>query len=640
MIKKNFSIQIIIMFMIFFQFGCGKNNLIDFFASNRNDSKNVYTFQKSASSGQPDKSKINKNDTTSLTGSEIEKQNGIKSDSCSVLNSDTTTPGKTEKVSDRKDLTSSESDNASLLVIGQTEQYDFSEIKKKIYMTDKVYNLKTGEDKKSIEGKEGLKRIQERYNNALALYDSGKYEEAKKELRISLVMIADQDMDIETLFRFGDVYKDIFESTKSAETAPDQNNAVLDTTAAVKSNILSEEKKILEELDKNVAGYDFPVEFNQEVETCLNRYMTENREKMAKRLARSTRYISRMKEIFKNEGLPQDLAYLPLIESEFKIRAYSRAGAAGLWQFMRATGKKYKLHIDWAIDERYDPEAATKAAACYLKDLYKIFDSWLLAEAAYNAGEFRILRAMGVAVSRDFWTLAKKKVLPVETRRYVADFMANLIIAKNPEKYGFTNIEYEPLLEYDEVTIEKGFTLSSCAKAAQCSIEEVKTLNPALIQGCTPVHTSQFVLKIPKGRAELFKINISELKPISNIARAGVDEHIVRSGESMSTIAVKYGIPLKTLAEVNNISNVNIIKIGMRLIIPSNKNSNSENDSPGEDYNYKKVFYTVQKGDTLWDISKKYNVTINKIIEWNKDFKNRSQIYPGEKISIWIKEEL
>lgn len=491
--------------------------------------------------------------------------------------------------------------------------------------------------------KDGKTIIQEHYSKALSLYDAGEYDKAREELKICLKMTADLDLDIETLFRFGDVYKDVFDSTAAQEITVEQNIST-DTTAdttVLDINIVQEEKKIVEGFNKDGVTYDFPVEFNEEVKKYIKLHVTKNHKAMMGRLARSGKYIDMMKEIFKNEGLPQDLAYLPMIESAYKVKAYSRAGAGGLWQFMRKTGQNYGLRSDWSIDERYDPVASTKAAAKYLKALYTIFDSWLLAEAAYNAGEFRILRAMGLAVSRDFWYLASKNILARETRGYVADFMANLIIAKNPEKYGFSNIQYEKPLEYDEVVIENCVELSFAARLAECSVEELKSLNPALLKWCTPIDYPKFVLKIPKGKAETFNANLTKIAKADSTGRIGWTQHVVKSGETMSTISWKYGIPMESIAKANNIGNVNRISVGTRLFIPYGKNSvpNEVAGINNSDSGYRKIEYVVQAGDTLWEIGKRYNITLNKIREWNIDFSGREHIFPGQKIAIWVKEE-
>ncbi len=218
--------------------------------------------------------------------------------------------------------------------------------------------------------------------------------------------------------------------------------------------------------------------------------------------------------------------------------------------------------------------------------------------------------------------------------------MANFIIAKNPEKFGFSNIPYEKPLEYDEIVIENCMELSFAARLAECSVEELKALNPALLKWCTPIDYPNFVLKIPEGKSETFNINLTKIAKADPNGKIGWTQHVVKSGETMSTISWKYGIPMGSIAKANNIGNVNRISVGTRLFIPYGKNSSSDEVASIKDESgYRKIEYIVQSGDTLWEIGKKYNATLNKIREWNIDFSSKEHIFPGQKIAIWVKEE-
>ncbi|MDD5774113.1 MAG: LysM peptidoglycan-binding domain-containing protein [bacterium] len=624
--KKSFFLIIFTAFFIV-QVGCLKkaaqNNLMDQKLAESPDPEKL-------ASDVPDLKQDSLNDPKIAVSSKAgpaTESNVINNDPLILINDNRQSKSVIENIPSLEEVVNNTSNNEIL-------EEDTAEV-----IINDVNNKKQDEQ---IVLKDGKALIQEHYSKALSFYDSGEYDKAKAELNVCLKMTADLDLDIETLFRFSDIYKDVFESTATMEVTAEQNiltDSTVDSTV-LDINIVQEEKMIMEGLDNGGVIYDFPVEFNEEVKRYIKLYTTSNHKAMAGRLARSGKYIAMMKEIFKNEGLPQDLAYLPLIESAYKVKAYSRAGAGGLWQFMRKTGQRYSLKSDWSVDERYDPVASTKAAAKYLKDLYKIFDSWLLAEAAYNAGEYRILRAMGLAVSRDFWYIASKNILARETKGYVAAFMANLIIAKNPEKFGFTNIPYEQPLEYDEVVIENCVELSFASRLAECSVEELKAMNPALLKWCTPIDYPNFVLKIPKGKAEAFNTNLTKIAKTDPNGKIGWTQHVVKSGETMSTISWKYGIPIGSIAKANNIGNVNRISVGTRLFIPYGKNSSpDEVASIKDESGYKKIEYIVQSGDTLWEIGKKYNITLNKIREWNIDFSGKEHIFPGQKIAIWIKEE-
>ncbi|MGZ3536586.1 MAG: lytic transglycosylase domain-containing protein, partial [Thermodesulfobacteriota bacterium] len=203
---------------------------------------------------------------------------------------------------------------------------------------------------------------------------------------------------------------------------------------------------ILRGAQREEPGLDIPIVINGRVEQFIQFFQTTIRHKFITWLARSEKYIPFMKGVLKEHGLPEDLVYLSLIESGFDPNAYSRAKAVGLWQFMYFTGKRYGLRSNWWVDERRDPEKSTIAAAKYLKDLYEMFACWYLAAAGYNAGEYKIINAIKRYKTEDFWKLANYRYLKRETKDYVPLMIAATLVAKEPEKYGFTGVEYqEPL---------------------------------------------------------------------------------------------------------------------------------------------------------------------------------------------------
>jgi hypothetical protein len=183
-------------------------------------------------------------------------------------------------------------------------------------------------------------------------------------------------------------------------------------------------------------NFEVPVQVNKQVKAYLNYFSTERKEVIRRQLTRSTLYLPMIKKIFREYGLPDDLAYLAMIESGFNPNARSPAGACGLWQFIKGTGRRYGLVINNQVDERFDPEKSTRAAARYLLDLYKQFGSWYLAAASYNCGEGRVQKELSKG-NHNFWELSANKCLPTETKNYVPQMIAAIIIAKNPEKYGF-----------------------------------------------------------------------------------------------------------------------------------------------------------------------------------------------------------
>jgi membrane-bound lytic murein transglycosylase D len=232
---------------------------------------------------------------------------------------------------------------------------------------------------------------------------------------------------------------------------------------------------------------DIPLTLNNKVQYFVNYFQTSGRSVFARWLSRSERYIPMMKQVLKKEGLPEDLVYLAMIESGFSPHAYSVASAVGPWQFMSATGKRYSLRIDQWIDERRDPLKSTVAAAMYLKELYGIFNKdWYLAAAGYNAGENKILRAINMYESRDYWQLSKGSYLKRETKDYVPRLLAAAIIAKEPAKYGFADVAYLPPIEFDTVLIPSRTDLELVAKISDIPYQTLRELNPELRRWCTP----------------------------------------------------------------------------------------------------------------------------------------------------------
>lgn len=371
--------------------------------------------------------------------------------------------------------------------------------------------------------------------------------------------------------------------------------------------------------------FDFPIEINERVTSIIVAYMEKFRESFQEALNRSGRYLNYIKKVFRERGLPEDLAYLPLIESAFKERAVSRKRAKGLWQFMRSTARKYGLRVDWWIDERYDPIKSTVAAARYLEDLYQEFQDWYLAIAAYNAGEGRIRRAIKRAGSRNFWDIMP--YIRRETRNYVPAFIASLLIAKNPEQYGFS-VNPEPPFEYDEVEIPSPTDLRIVAECAGVSYRVIKQYNLHLLRYITPSNVKKIKIRLPKGLKERFYQKFAKLKPSQRLKWTW---HIVRKGETLYSISRKYSVPYREIKRANNLRS-NLIKPGWKLLIPLSAYS------PRIRYSRKrvsvkgKVVHIVKPGETLYSISRKYNVSIRYIKRINSLKSNL--IKPGDRLII------
>jgi len=316
---------------------------------------------------------------------------------------------------------------------------------------------------------------------------------------------------------------------------------------------------------KPETAFDIPIVMNERVEYFILYFQTTLRDKFLNWLARSAKYIPMMKALLRENGLPEDLVYMALIESGFNPHAFSRSKACGPWQFISSTGKKYGLLVNWWIDERRDPEKSTIAAAKYLTDLYDMFECWYLAAASYNAGEGKISRAMKRYRTEDFWELTKHRDLKRETKNYVPQMIAAALVAKDPEKYGFTDIEYQEVLCYDKVTVPEVTDLGLIAKACEISLEEVKDLNPELLRNWTPPNVSDYEMRIPCGKREAFLKNFEMLGPR---LRFQFKTHVVKKGDTLAGIAKMYRVTLEPLLEINKIKKTTRLSIGTNLLIP------------------------------------------------------------------------
>ncbi len=325
---------------------------------------------------------------------------------------------------------------------------------------------------------------------------------------------------------------------------------------------------VLQEGRKGEPSFDIPIVMNSRVEQFIQFFQTTIRHKFVTWLARSEKYIPFMKTVLKEHGLPEDLVYLSLIESGFDPHAYSRAKAVGLWQFIYLTGKRYGLRSNWWVDERRDPEKSTIAAAKYLKDLYEMFACWYLAAAGYNAGEYKIINAIKRYKTEDFWKLTNYRYLKRETKDYVPLMIAATLVAKDPEKYGFTDVEYQEPLRYEKVKVPELTDLSHIAKACETSLEEIRDLNPELRRGVTPPNETQYEIKIPFGKRDLFFENFEAMQPLEKFQ---FKTHLVKKGETLPRIAKLYRVDLEPLLEINHLGKTGPLSKGTTLFIPLSK---------------------------------------------------------------------
>lgn len=484
-----------------------------------------------------------------------------------------------------------------------------------------------------------------------------------------------------------------------------------------------ESPKLAERKEVGLGIMDFTPVINSEVEGYI-KYFSDDRHRIFKKwLERYNRYGPMMRRILAAHGLPEDLVFVAMVESGFSPYAYSRSRAVGPWQFISGTGIRYGLTTNWWIDERNDPVKSTYAAARYLKDLYEMFGAWPLALAGYNAGEMRVKKGLEQTGLADFWGLARTSQLRQETKDYVPQIMAANIIAKNPEKYGFDDVNYMPRLVYEEVEINESTDLKTLAHMSGITYEELKDLNPELRKGMTPPNYPGYKLKIPYGYTYTFLAN---RKNIDANNRVAWQRHHVKRGETLFSISRKYGTSVDAVASLNKLNGRRTLLAGASILIPVAANEQAKktlvadakdgvtktdtgvdsvtgagNDKvrkversdttlkPAVDKNknetvkpekvtevaaagrtrtptttkgvaasvsrasferdkatskglvtykgeqYRKVFHTVEKGHTLWRISRSYRVDLQELMQWN-GLNVGQRIRPGDVLQILV----
>ena len=401
-------------------------------------------------------------------------------------------------------------------------------------------------------------------------------------------------------------------------------------------------EKDLADAESDEPSFDIPITVNDAVERWLTYFQTDGRKNFAIYLSRAGRYEPMMRAIFRDAGLPEDLVYVSLIESGFSTRAYSRARAVGLWQFISSTGRLYDLEISYWVDERRDPVKATKAAAAHLRDLYEEFGSWYLAAAAYNGGPNRVRRGIRRTGSDDFWTLSERRYLRRETRNYVPKLIAAALIAKQPEQYSFFDVPEAAPLAYDIVQVPDATSLDVIADAAGVSAEEVAELNPQILRGVTPPGKPCSV-RVPPGTSQRFALNYAKVPATERVTWV---QHVVRRGETLGEIARNYGVSVSGIRAANHGVNPRRLQIGQRLIIPragrlpryASVPSAPRRTAPRKVEPQRPdgpfVTYRVQRGDSLWAIAKRYDVTPRDLMQWNG--LATSRIYPGDEVRIYV----
>jgi membrane-bound lytic murein transglycosylase D len=403
--------------------------------------------------------------------------------------------------------------------------------------------------------------------------------------------------------------------------------------------------------DLAATEHDVPIPQNAKVLAAVELLSGRLRDYVQESLVRGSKYLPMIQNVFRAEGLPLDLAYIPVIESGFKPNALSKASAKGPWQFMKPTAQDHGLKTDWYIDERSDPEKATVAAAKYLKTLHRMFDGdWHLVLAAYNGGLGRLQRAMRASGADDFWSLAQSsRHLPRETREYVPLILAAIIVAKNPAQYGF---QYAPgeAIAYEKVPVPRAVDLRRVAEWTGTTIDEIQALNPELRRWTTPVKYPDYEVKVPVGTAERLTARLASA-PTTELG--ALNWYTVKRGETLATVARKLRVARVDLAEANHLSVRSRIRAGQDLIIPrapaTLMAARADRPAPstvasraiggagtvatvGRTTESRPVTYRVKRGDTLFSIAKLFDTTVASLRSLNR--LSSSRIAVGDRLTV------
>ncbi len=372
---------------------------------------------------------------------------------------------------------------------------------------------------------------------------------------------------------------------------------------------------------------DYPSPLNDRVLAEIRYIQTAYPRSFQQGLNRSGKYLPYIREEFRKAGLPQDLVWLAMVESQFTPRINSRVGAGGMWQFMKSTGRRYGLKSDQYVDDRYDWRKSTKASIQYLTELYELFDrNWPLAISGYNMGEAGVERAVARSGGeRDIWKLldSPKSRMPRETRKFYPKLLASAIIANNPEKYGFSS-DPKPEEDVETMQVSGAYLIRDIERALSLSANTIQQLNPHLLYGYTPPNGSS-TLYVPKGH------RVRVAKAVETLPQLRADTHVVRRGETISGIAALYKVSSADLLQTNNIRSPRSLQIGQRLVVPGRLGETRSGVTLASSEG--RTVYTVRNGDSLSRIASRNRVSVRQIQQWN-NLGTKTRIHVGDRLYI------
>jgi membrane-bound lytic murein transglycosylase D len=472
-----------------------------------------------------------------------------------------------------------------------------------------------------------IARVEKEYQAGQDNYQAGHLEAAKLNFDSAFNQLLGNGFDLKSDDRLEQELDRILDGINGLEAAALQQG---DGFAEQKSEPapIDEANELTPTVDQNVKAKaeaelksthsDLPLVMTDQVAGYINYFSNRGRGTLEHALARSGRYEDMIHRVLREQGVPQELIYLAQAESGFHPLAVSRAGARGMWQFMGSRAKGYGLERNWWVDDRQDPEKATRAAAHHLKDLYNEFGDWYLAMAAYNSGPGTVQSAVKRTGYADFWELYRRNVLPKETRNYVPIIVAVTIMAKNPAQYGLDSIVKDKPIPYDTVKIDYPIDLRLAAECVDATAEDLSDLNPSLLRMTTP-KDSEFELHLPAGTADKFEAAVAS---IPTDKRVSWRYHKVQAGETLASIARTYHTTPRSIAEANDLNerrsndglNLNAIAPETRLIIPIAPSKQAD----GSTYARAITHYKIRKGDTVESVAENFGVSAKMIRSWNR----------------------
>ncbi len=451
------------------------------------------------------------------------------------------------------------------------------------------------------------------------------------------------------------------ESDSSYITMPNCESCIIGSSPSYPEEFSNTfyEIKNADHLNLDNTYFDIPIVYNEHVEKWVNYFQRKGKGWFKRASERAGRYAPILSDILHQNGLPRDLIFLAFAESGYMNNARSWALAVGPWQFIKRTGERYGLKIGWYVDERKDPIKSSLAASKYLSDLYKQFGDWHLAMAGYNAGEGKIHRALKKYSAHDFWGIRRGRYLRQETKDYVPKIMALAIIGKNLKRFGFEReIEFQKPLEYEIVETKADSDLYQIASSLGMSFDELKKWNPELLRWQTPYWRGDYPLRVPLGKS----IEFDECCLGADFKARDYKTLNIKNSASTAWLSKNYKVPEDVIAYLNKTNQNKHFTKGDVVILPFKSDHNRFGSiykdlyvkkksrkkkkglsmrqhirtamKKGSKISNPKSFYTVKKGDNLWNIARKTGVSIHTLIRNNVSKIKRGSVHPGQKIVI------